>query len=133
MPLVFGKLLISLKLIFSYSTNSYKSFNGVRDEFVEKCSLASLKVLGSVGEPINPEAWKWYYETVGKKKCPVIDTWCKPKLVVFLYHQSQNHALKPGSATLPFYGVTPLIVDNDGNELKVLAKETYVLKPHGQE
>ncbi len=89
------------------------------NEPVEKCSLESLRLLGSVGEPINPEAWLWYYDVVGKKRCPIVDTWWQTETGGILITPLPGAtALKPGSATRPFFGVTPLIVDNDGNPLE---------------
>lgn len=79
---------------------------------------SSLRILGTVGEPINPEAWKWYYEQVGQSRCPVVDTWWQTEtgghLLTPLPYAT---AMKPGSATRPFFGAQPIIVDNDGNEL----------------
>ncbi len=86
---------------------------------VEKCSLDTLRVLGSVGEPINPEAWNWYNEVVGKGKCPIVDTWWQTETGGILITPLPGAtALKPGSATRPFFGVQPQLVDNDGNVLE---------------
>ncbi|MEQ8831043.1 MAG: acetate--CoA ligase [Alphaproteobacteria bacterium] len=83
---------------------------------VEKCSLDSLRLLGSVGEPINPEAWMWYHEVVGKKRCPIVDTWWQTETGGILITPLPGAIdLKPGSATKPFFGVQPQIVDNDGH------------------
>ena len=85
---------------------------------VEKCSLDSLRLLGSVGEPINPEAWNWYYEVVGKKRCPIVDTWWQTETGGILITPLPGATdLKPGSATRPFFGVQPEIVDNEGATL----------------
>lgn len=85
---------------------------------VESCSLESLRLLGSVGEPINPEAWNWYYTVVGKQRCPIVDTWWQTETGGILITPLPGAtALKPGSATRPFFGVTPEIVDNEGNTL----------------
>lgn len=85
---------------------------------VKKTSRASLRVLGSVGEPINPEAWLWYYNVVGEKRCPIVDTWWQTETGGILISPLPGAtALKPGSATLPLPGVKPLLVDGDGNEL----------------
>jgi acetyl-CoA synthetase len=89
------------------------------DEPVTKCSLDSLRLLGSVGEPINPEAWIWYYEVVGKKRCPIVDTWWQTETGGILITPLPGATdLKPGSATRPFFGVQPEIVDNDGKTLE---------------
>ncbi|NMM45300.1 acetate--CoA ligase [Rhodospirillaceae bacterium KN72] len=85
---------------------------------VEKCKLDSLRLLGSVGEPINPEAWIWYYEVVGKKRCPIVDTWWQTETGGILITPLPGAtALKPGSATRPFFGVQPEIVDGEGKVL----------------
>ncbi len=86
------------------------------DDPVNKCSLDSLRLLGSVGEPINPEAWLWYYNVVGKGRCPIVDTWWQTETGGILITPLPGATdLKPGSATRPFFGVQPQIVDNDGN------------------
>ena len=92
---------------------------GLGDEFVTKSKRSSLRILGTVGEPINPEAWKWYYEVVGGKNCPVIDTWWQTETGATLISPiAGTTPLKPGSATLPFFGVQPEIVNNDGEVLE---------------
>jgi len=86
------------------------------DEPVKKTSRKSLRLLGSVGEPINPEAWMWYYNVVGEGRCPIVDTWWQTETGGILITPLPGAtALKPGSATRPFFGVQPQIVDNDGN------------------
>ncbi len=88
------------------------------EEPVKKSSRASLRILGSVGEPINPEAWKWYYEVVGDSRCPIVDTWWQTETGGILISPLPGAtALKPGSATRPFFGVQPLLVDAEGVEL----------------
>ena len=85
---------------------------------VAKTSRASLRLLGSVGEPINPEAWLWYHRVVGDGRCPIVDTWWQTETGGILITPLPGAtALKPGSATRPFFGVQPLIVDQEGNEL----------------
>jgi acetyl-CoA synthetase len=85
---------------------------------VQKTSRASLRLLGSVGEPINPEAWLWYYHVVGNARCPIVDTWWQTETGGILISPLPGAtALKPGSATLPLPGVKPLLVDGDGQEL----------------
>ncbi|MDC0850990.1 acetate--CoA ligase [Candidatus Pelagibacter sp.] len=89
------------------------------DKPVEKTSRKSLKLLGTVGEPINPEAWMWYYKTVGNSKCPIVDTWWQTETGgIMIAPQTGAMNLKPGSATKPFYGIKPAIVDKKGNEIK---------------
>ena len=104
--------------IFYTAPTAIRALMGLGNEFVKKCKLSSLKVLGTVGEPINPEAWKWYYEVIGKKNCPVIDTWWQTETGgILIAPIAGTTPLKPGSATLPFFGVQPVILDNEGNEL----------------
>jgi len=89
------------------------------DEPVNKTSRKSLKLLGTVGEPINPEAWMWYYKTVGNSRCPIVDTWWQTETGgILIAPQTGAIPLKPGSATKPFYGIKPSIVDKDGKEIK---------------
>lgn len=90
------------------------------DGFVSATSRRSLRILGTVGEPINPEAWRWYHEVVGEKRCPVIDTWWQTETGGHMITPLTTTALKPGSATLPFFGVELELLDNEG---KVLAGE----------
>ncbi len=86
---------------------------------VTKTSRKSLRLLGTVGEPINPEAWEWYYHVVGEDRCPIVDTWWQTETGGILITPLPGATkLKPGSATLPFFGVIPQIVDAEGNELK---------------
>ena len=89
------------------------------DDPVNKTSRKSLKLLGTVGEPINPEAWMWYYKTVGNSRCPIVDTWWQTETGgILIAPQTGAIPLKPGSATKPFYGIKPSIVDKDGKEIK---------------
>ena len=86
---------------------------------VKKTSRKSLKLLGTVGEPINPEAWLWYYKVIGNSKCPIVDTWWQTETGgILISPQPGAIDLKPGSATKPFYGITPVIVDEKGTTLK---------------
>ncbi len=88
------------------------------NEFVTKYDRSSLRVLGSVGEPINPEAWKWYHEVVGDKRCDIVDTWWQTETGgIMITPLPGVTPLKPGSATLPFFGVEPVILDEKGNEV----------------
>ncbi|MDA7553092.1 acetate--CoA ligase [Candidatus Pelagibacter sp.] len=89
------------------------------DKPVKKTSRKSLKLLGTVGEPINPEAWMWYYKTVGNSKCPIVDTWWQTETGgIMIAPQTGAIDLKPGSATKPFYGIKPVLVDKKGFEIK---------------
>ena len=86
---------------------------------VNKTTRKSLKLLGTVGEPINPEAWMWYYKTVGNSKCPIVDTWWQTETGgILIAPQTGAIPLKPGSATKPFYGIKPVLVNKDGKEIK---------------
>ena len=86
---------------------------------VKKTSRKSLKLLGTVGEPINPEAWMWYYKTVGDSRCPIVDTWWQTETGgILIAPQPGAIDLKPGSATKPFYGIKPVLVDKDGKTIK---------------
>jgi len=90
------------------------------DEWPAKYSLDSLRILGSVGEPINPEAWMWYYQQVGRSRCPIVDTWWQTETGGFLIAPIPAvHTLKPGSASRPFFGVEPVILREDGTECGV--------------
>ena len=104
--------------IFYTAPTAIRSLMGAGNEHVEKADLSSLRILGSVGEPINPEAWKWYYEVVGKEKCPIVDTWWQTETGGIMITPLPGATdLKPGSATRPFFGVQPVMLDNEGNEI----------------
>ncbi|MET1078252.1 MAG: acetate--CoA ligase [Pseudomonas sp.] len=95
---------------------------------VQGASGASLRLLGSVGEPINPEAWNWYYNTVGQGRCPIVDTWWQTETGgVLISPLPGATALKPGSATRPFFGVVPALVDNLGNLIEGAAEGNLVI------
>jgi acetyl-CoA synthetase len=95
---------------------------------VKKTSRSSLRLLGSVGEPINPEAWRWYHEVVGDARCPVVDTWWQTETGgIMITPLAGAIDLKPGSATLPFYGVRPALVDANGETLQGAAEGNLVL------
>ncbi len=105
--------------IFYTAPTAIRSIMREGDEYVAKTSRKSLRVLGSVGEPINPEAWLWYYNVVGEGRCPIMDTWWQTETGGILITPLPGAIdLKPGSATLPFFGVQPAIVDNDGKILE---------------
>ncbi|MCI0654954.1 MAG: acetate--CoA ligase [Methylococcaceae bacterium] len=99
------------------------------DHFVEQTSRESLRVLGSVGEPINPEAWEWYFHVVGEGRCPLVDTWWQTETGGIMISPLPGATdLKPGSATLPFFGIEPALVDDRGRELHGVATGNLVLK-----
>lgn len=85
-----------------------------------KYDLNSLRILGTVGEPINPETWMWYYEVIGKGKCPIVDTWWQTETGgIMIAPLPGSHPLRPGSASKPFFGIEPLILDGEGNECSI--------------
>jgi len=105
--------------IFYTAPTAIRALMGTGDHNVKKTSRKSLRVLGSVGEPINPEAWEWYYDVVGEKKCPIVDTWWQTETGGILITPLPGATdLKAGSATRPFFGVQPQLVDNDGKVLE---------------
>jgi acetyl-CoA synthetase len=115
-----GKLLINTKLIFFYTApTAIRALMKEGDSFVKSTSRKSLKLLGTVGEPINPEAWMWYYKVVGDSRCPIVDTWWQTETGgILISAQPGAIDLKPGSATKPFYGVKPEIIDEKGKPIK---------------
>ena len=104
---------------FYTAPTAIRALMGLGSEFVKKCDLSSLKVLGTVGEPINPEAWNWYNEVVGKGRCPIVDTWWQTETGGHLLTPIPGAiATKPGSATFPFFSIQPVILDpQSGQEL----------------
>ncbi|MCK1285828.1 acetate--CoA ligase [Bradyrhizobium sp. 44] len=101
--------------IFYTAPTAIRSLMGAGEEPVKQTSRASLRLLGSVGEPINPEAWEWYYRVVGDQRCPIVDTWWQTETGgIPISSLPGATALKPGSATLPFFGVRPEVVDANG-------------------
>ncbi len=105
--------------IFYTAPTAIRALMREGDEPVKRTSRKTIKLLGTVGEPINPEAWEWYYNVVGEGRCPIVDTWWQTETGGILITPLPGAtALKPGSATRPFFGVQPLVVDADGNELE---------------
>ncbi len=105
--------------IFYTAPTAIRALMREGEEPVKKTSRKSIRLLGSVGEPINPEAWRWYYDVVGDGRCPVVDTWWQTETGGILISPLPGAMdLKPGSATLPFFGVEPVMVDNEGNVLE---------------
>ena len=105
--------------IFYTAPTALRALMREGDELVKKYNRKSLKLLGSVGEPINPEAWLWYHKVVGDSRCPIVDTWWQTETGgILISPQPGAIDLKPGSATKPFYGIKPVIVDEKGNELE---------------
>ena len=115
--------------IFYTAPTALRALMGQGDKFVKKHDRSSLRVLGSVGEPINPEAWEWYYHVVGDGRCPIADTWWQTETGgVLIAPYPGATALKPGSATRPCFGVEPCLVDDKGNELPGAASGSLCLK-----
>ncbi len=105
--------------IFYTAPTAIRALMGAGDDHVTKTSRKSLRLLGSVGEPINPEAWEWYYKVVGEERCPIVDTWWQTETGGILITPLPGATdLKAGSATRPFFGVQPQLVDNEGNVLE---------------
>ena len=105
--------------IFYTAPTAIRALMREGDAPVKKTSRKSLRLLGTVGEPINPEAWQWYFKTVGDSKCPIVDTWWQTETGgILISPQTGAIDLKPGSATKPFYGIKPVIVDQEGKTLK---------------
>ncbi len=114
--------------IFYTAPTAIRALMGLGDEFVTKTSRASLRILGSVGEPINPEAWEWYHHVVGNARCPIVDTWWQTETGGILITPLPGAtALKPGSATQPFFGVQPALVDDKGAFLDGAAQGNLVI------
>jgi len=114
--------------IFYTAPTAIRALMGAGDDYVTRSSRESLRLLGSVGEPINPEAWEWYYRVVGEERCPIVDTWWQTETGGILITPLPGATkLKPGSATLPFFGVDPAIVDSDGNVLEGAASGNLVI------
>ena len=104
--------------IFYTAPTAIRAFMRWGDNYVLRHQLSSLRLLGSVGEPINPEAWMWYHRMIGKKKCPIVDTWWQTETgSIMITPLPGVTPCKPGSATLPFFGVVPKVVDDKGKEV----------------
>ena len=103
---------------FYTAPTAIRALMGAGDDYVTKTSRASLKILGSVGEPINPEAWEWYYRVIGDSRCPIMDTWWQTETGAHMLTPLPGAIdLKPGSATVPFFGVQPVLLDAEGKEV----------------
>ncbi|MCI5044404.1 MAG: acetate--CoA ligase [Aquisalinus sp.] len=114
--------------IFYTAPTAIRALMREGDDYVTRYDRSSLRLLGSVGEPINPEAWSWYHRVVGDSRCPVVDTWWQTETGGILITPLPGAtALKPGSATKPFFGVKPALVDNDGNFLEGETEGNLVL------
>jgi acetyl-CoA synthetase len=104
--------------IFYTAPTAIRALMGAGDQFVERADLSSLRLLGSVGEPINPEAWLWYHRVVGRERCTVVDTWWQTETGGFMIAPLPGAiATKPGSATKPFFGVLPVVLDPESGKV----------------
>jgi acetyl-CoA synthetase len=114
---------------FYTAPTAIRALMGAGDDHVNKTSRDSLRLLGSVGEPINPEAWEWYYRVVGKENCPIVDTWWQTETGGILISPLPGAvATKPGSATLPFFGIRPALVDDQGCELEGATQGNLIIE-----
>lgn len=115
--------------LFFTAPTAIRALHAFGDELVTKHSRASLRVLGSVGEPINPEAWEWYHSVVGDGRCPIVDTWWQTETGgIMITPLPGAHPLKPGYASFPFFGVEPVILDETGAELSGAAEGYLAIK-----
>ncbi len=113
---------------FYTAPTAIRALMGAGDDFVKRTSRKSLRLLGSVGEPINPEAWEWYYHVAGDGRCPIVDTWWQTETGGILITPLPGAtALKPGSATTPFFGIQPALVDDKGEFLQGAATGNLVI------
>ncbi len=114
--------------IFYTAPTAIRALMAQGNDFVDRTDRSSLRILGSVGEPINPEAWEWYYHIVGNESCPIMDTWWQTETGGILITPLPGvTALKPGSATLPFFGIIPEIMDNEGQIMEGEASGILVI------
>jgi acetyl-CoA synthetase len=115
--------------IFYTAPTAIRALMGAGDEWVTKSSRQSLRILGTVGEPINPEAWQWYHTVVGEERCPIMDTWWQTETGAHMLTPLPGATdLKPGSATLPFFGVQPAILDENAQEIEGEGAGSLVIK-----
>ncbi|ACT59367.1 acetate--CoA ligase [Hirschia baltica] len=114
--------------IFYTAPTAIRALMGQGEDFVKKTSRKSLRLLGSVGEPINPEAWEWYYKVVGDSRCPIVDTWWQTETGGIMISPLPGATpLKPGSATRPFFGIKPELVDSEGVVLEGATEGNLVI------
>jgi len=114
--------------IFYTAPTALRALMGAGNDYVTKTSRKSLRILGTVGEPINPEAWEWYHHVVGEQRCPIVDTWWQTETGGILITPLPGAiALKPGSATLPFFGIEPALLDDQGQVLEGEASGNLVI------
>ena len=115
--------------IFYTAPTALRALMAQGDEPVKKTSRASLRILGTVGEPINPEAWEWYYRVVGENRCPIVDTWWQTETgASMITPLAGSTELKPGSATKPFFGIEPALLNEEGEEIQGEGSGNLVIK-----
>eukprot|EP00897_Mesotaenium_endlicherianum_P000735 jgi/Mesen1/10662/ME000009S10456 len=115
--------------VFYTAPTAIRALMRCGDQWPAKYSLASLRLLGSVGEPINPEAWRWYHSAIGRGRCPIVDTWWQTETGgIMITPLPGAWGLKPGCATLPFFGVEPAVLDENGQELQGACSGYLVMK-----
>ena len=114
--------------IFYTAPTALRGLMRFGDAWVNRHDLSSLRLLGSVGEPINPEAWKWFHKVIGKEKCPIMDTWWQTETGMFMITPMPSVPLKPGSGTRPFPGIIMDILDEEGNPVKPNEEGFLVIK-----
>ena len=115
--------------IFYTAPTALRALMAQGDDPVKNTSRESLRILGTVGEPINPEAWEWYYKIVGESRCPIVDTWWQTETgAVMISPLAGSTPLKPGSATKPFLGVIPALLDENGKEIEGAGSGNLVIK-----
>ena len=114
---------------FYTAPTAIRALMGAGDKWVKSTSRSSLKLLGTVGEPINPEVWEWYYKVVGQSRCPIVDTWWQTETGAHMLTPLPGATdLKPGSATQPFFGVVPILLDTEGNEIRGAGEGLLMIK-----
>ena len=115
--------------IFYTAPTAIRALMSLGNKAVKSTSRASLRILGTVGEPINPEAWEWYYDVVGEKRCPIVDTWWQTETgSILITPLAGSTPLKPGSATKPFFGIEPAILNEKGEEIEGEGEGNLVIK-----
>ena len=115
--------------IFYTAPTALRALMAQGDQPLESTTRESIRVLGTVGEPINPEAWEWYYRAVGKKRCPIVDTWWQTETgAIMISPLAGSTPQKPGSATRPFFGIDPALIDENGHEIEGEGSGNLVIK-----
>ena len=115
--------------IFYTAPTALRALMAQGDQPLESTSRESIRVLGTVGEPINPEAWEWYYRAVGKKRCPIVDTWWQTETgAIMISPLAGSTPQKPGSVTRPFFGIDPALIDENGHEIEGEGSGNLVIK-----